>query len=162
MKKILLLFYFLPVFVVAQDCKLIRETDPFTKEITISTGFIFVKGGSLTIDANKKELIVLFSINGENKCFDNSSYAYISFEGVKSKSSARNGGTMNCEGLFQLVFRNAASTTTLLQKLMTQKISTILFKGNDKKEFILEVAPTEQALIMNMANCLVNESKTLL
>lgn len=162
MKKILGLLFLLPFFGTAQDCKLIRETDPFTKETKISTGFIFVDGGSLTIDADKKEVVVLFSIDGAGKCFDNNSTATIMFEGLKSKSSARNGGTMNCEGLFQFVFRNTSSTTTLLQRLMTQKISTIVFTGSDKKEATLTVKPLEQALIMNMATCLVNESKTLL
>ncbi len=162
MKKILGLLFLVPFFGTAQDCKLIRETDPFTKETKISTGFIFVDGGSLTIDADKKEVVVLFSIDEAGKCFDNNSTATIMFEGLKSKSSARNGGTMNCEGLFQFVFRNTSSTTTLLQRLMTQKISTIVFSGSNKKESTLTVKPLEQTLIMNMATCLVNESKTLL
>lgn len=162
MTKILLLALLLPVGSLAQDCKLIRETDPFTKEIKLSTGFIFVDGGSLTIDADKKEVLVLFSIDGSGKCFDNNSSASIIFEGVKSKSTARNGGTMNCEGLFQFVYRNTASTTSLLQKLMSQKIASIIFTGSDKKESKLIVAPLEQTLIMKMATCLINESKTLL
>lgn len=69
MKKIIGLLFLLPLFGTAQDCKLIRETDPFTKEIKISTGFIFVDGGSLTIDADKKEVLVLFSINDARKVF---------------------------------------------------------------------------------------------
>lgn len=162
MIRFFLLTMLLPVGLLAQDCKLINETDPFTKETKLSTGFIFVDGGSLTIDADKKEVVVLFSIEGSGKCFDNNSSASIVFEGIKSKSTARNGGTMNCEGLFQFVFRNAASTTSLLQKLMTQKIASIVFTGSDKKESKLIVAPLEQTLIMKMATCLVNESKTLL
>ena len=81
MKKIIRLLFLLPLFGTAQDCKLIRETDPFTKEIKISTGFIFVDGGSLTIDADKKEVLVLFSVEGAAKCFDNNSTAIIMFEG---------------------------------------------------------------------------------
>jgi len=162
MKKIIGLLFLLPLFGTAQDCKLIRETDPFTKEIKISTGFIFVDGGSLTIDADKKEVLVLFSVEGAAKCFDNNSTAIIMFEGLKSKTSARNGGTMNCEGLFQFVFRNTTSTTTLLQRLMTYKIASIIFTDSNKKESTLTVKPIEQTLIMKMATCLINESKTLL
>lgn len=162
MKKILGFLLLLPFIGTAQDCKLIRETDPFTKEIKISTGFIFVDGGSLTIDADKKELVVLFSIEGAARCFDNNSTAIIMFDGLKSKTSARNGGTMNCEGLFQFVFRNTSSTTTLLQRLMTYKIATIVFTDSNKKESTLTVKPLEQTLIMKMATCLINESKTLL
>ncbi len=162
MKKILSLVLIIPLFAASQDCKLNRETDPFTKEVKISTGFIFVDGGSLTIDADSKEVVVLFSIEGANKCFDNNSTASIMFEGVKSKAISRNGGTMNCEGLFQFVFRNTASTTTLLQRLMTQKIASIVFTGNNKKESTLNIAPPEQSMIMTLATCLVNESKTLI
>ena len=84
------------------------------------------------------------------------------FEGLKSKTSSRNGGTMNCEGLFQFVFRNTTSTTTLLQRLMTYKIASIIFTDSNKKESTLTVKPLEQTLIMKMATCLINESKTLL
>ena len=61
------------------------------------------------------------------------------FEGLKSKTSSRNGGTMNCEGLFQFVFRNTTSTTTLLQRLMTYKIASIIFTDSNKKETTLTV-----------------------
>lgn len=162
MKKLVYLFFLTPFFAVAQDCNLKSETDPFTKERKISTGFIFVNGGSLIIDADKKEVVFLFSLNGEGKCFDNNSTASIIFEGIKSKGSARNGGTMNCEGLFQIVYRNSASTTSMLQKLMSQKISSIIFKNSDKKEFTITITPEKQIMISNMATCLVNESKTLL
>lgn len=162
MKKIFWFVLLLPFIGTAQDCKLIRETDLFTKESKISTGFIFVNGGSLTIDADKKELVVLFSINGAGKCFDNNSTAIIMFDGLKSKTSARNGGTMNCEGLFQFVFRNTTSTTTLLQRLMTYKVTSIVFTDSKKKESTLTVAPADQDVIMKMAACLVTESKTLL
>ncbi len=167
MKRSIFLFLLFPLIAAGQDstvnqCKLIRETDPFTKETRISTGFIFIKGGSVTFDADKKEVVVLFSIDGGEKCFDNNSTANIYFEGIKSKTTVRNGGTMNCEGLFQFVFRNSNSTTYLLQKLMTQKISYVLFTNSNKKEFKLEVAPPEQEIIMKLATCLVNESKTLI
>lgn len=159
---ILLCLLLLSVISQAQECKLIRETDPFTKEVKLSTGFIFVDGGSITVDADSKEIVVLFSLEGADKCFDNNSNASIVFEGVKSKSASRNGGTMNCEGLFQFVFRNAPSTTTLLQKLMTQKLASIVFTGSNKKESTVTVGPTEQEAIIRLTTCLVNEAKTLI
>ncbi|HEV7781832.1 MAG TPA: hypothetical protein VGO58_11245 [Chitinophagaceae bacterium] len=147
----------------AQDtCKLIRETDPYTKQTKLSTGFIYFDGGSLTIDADSKEIDFLFSIEGADKCFDNNSIAAIFFEGVKTKMSNRNGGTMNCEGLFHFIFKNTPSTTGILQKLITQKINHIVFTGNNKKESTLTIGPVEQETLRTLGTCLVNEAKTLI
>ena len=38
----------------SQECKLIHETDPYTKQLKISTGFLELEGASLTIDVNKQ------------------------------------------------------------------------------------------------------------
>ncbi|MBC7873042.1 MAG: hypothetical protein H7Y01_03540 [Ferruginibacter sp.] len=167
MKKVLVLLLLSPLFSLAQDtastgCKLSRETDPFTKMTKLSTGFIFLDGGSVTIDADSKEIDVLFSIEGADKCFDNNSMAAIFFEGVKTKSSSRNGGTMNCEGLFHFIFKNTASNISLLQKLMTQPINHIVFTGNNKKESTLTIGPMEQQKLLALATCLVKEAKTLI
>jgi hypothetical protein len=167
MKKILALVLLSPLFSAAQDtasngCKLIRETDPFTKQTKLSTGFIFLDGGSVTIDADSKEIDVLFSIEGAEKCYDNNSMAAIFFEGVKTKMSARNGGTMNCEGLFHFIFKNTATTTSQLNKLITQKINHIVFTGNNKKESTINISPAEQEMLMTLATCLVKEAKTLI
>ncbi len=151
-----------PLFLGAQDCKLIRETDPYTKETKISTGFIALKGGSVTIDADSKEVDFLFTIDGTDKCFDDNCMAVIFFEGTKQKMNGRNGGTMNCEGLFQFVFRNTTSTTTLLQRLSTQLVNHIVFTGNDKKETTVSLTPAEEQTFMAMITCIVNEAKTLI
>ncbi len=167
MKQIVVLFLLLPLFSAAQDstaakCKLIREVDPYTKEIKLSTGFIYFDGGSVTIDADSKEIDVLFSIEGADKCFDNNSTAFIFFEGVKTKLTLKNGGTMNCEGLFHFIFKNSPTTNSQLQKIMTQKINHILFTGNNKKESTGNLGPVEQEALMAFATCLVNEAKTLI
>lgn len=147
----------------AQECKLIRETDPYTKQTKLTTGFIHVDGGSISVDADSKEIIVLFSLDGPEKCFDNNSTAELHFEGLKSKSLSRNQGTMNCEGLFQFVFRNSAGNpTTLLQRIMTKKITDIIFTGNGKKPVTVNIGPAEQESLMSLATCLVNEAKTLI
>ena len=146
----------------AQECKLTRTTDPFTKEIRVSSGFVQLEGGSVTLDASKPEIDILFSLEGAENCFDNNSTAYIFFEGSKSKGSIRNGGTMNCEGLFHFIFRNSNSVTSLLNRMMTQKITHIVFTGNNKKETTVTFGPLEQDAVKNFASCIVNEAKTLL
>lgn len=152
-----------PLLMNAQDCKLNKETDPYTKETKLSTGFVFVDGGSITIDADSKEIIVLFSLDGPEKCFDDNSTAEVYFEGLKSKTQSRNLGTMNCEGLFQFVFKNTRNTpTTMLQRIMTKKITHIIFNGNSKKPVTVTIGPKEQEAIMALANCLVNEAKGLI
>lgn len=165
MKYVLALFLLLPVFSFAQDsatCKLNRETDPFTKEVKLSTGFIQLDGASVTIDATKAEIDFLFSIEGTDRCYDNNSTAVIFLEGTKIKLTAKNGGSMNCEGLFHFIFKNTVGTTSLLTKLTTMKINHIVFTGNNKKEATVELTPTEQQVFMTLANCLVTEGKTLL
>lgn len=167
MKKLLLLSLLSPLLAISQDsttvpCKLIRETDPFTKEVRLSTGFIFLDGGSVTVDADAKEIDVLFSIEGAEKCYDNNSTAWIFFEGVKSKLTTRNGGTMNCEGLFHFIFKNSkTSTPSILQKLMTQKINHVTFIGNNGKESVINLTPSDQQKLSAMATCLVTEAKLL-
>jgi hypothetical protein len=167
MRKILLIIFFVPFFSNAQDptaigCKLNRETDPFTKEVKLSTGFIPLDGGQVTIDANKLEIDFLFSIEGVDKCFDNNSTAFVFFEGTKLKLTAHNGGSMNCEGLFNFIFRNTPTVPSLLTKLATQKVNHILFKGNNTKEFTINLSPADQQLFMTLANCLVEAAKELI
>ncbi len=167
MKKIIALLLLVPFFSAAQDttataCNLIKETDPFTKETRLSSGFINLRGGSMSIDADSKEIDVLFSIAGTDKCFDNNSMAAIFFDGVKTKFTSRNGGTMNCEGLFHFIFKNTPLTNTLLQKIMTQKLNQIIFTGNNKKESFFTIPPADQEKLMVMTSCLVNEAKLLI
>ncbi|HRX93810.1 MAG TPA: hypothetical protein P5158_06840 [Chitinophagaceae bacterium] len=163
-KLLLLALFQLPLLLIAQDCKLITDKDPFTREIKLSTGFISLRGGSVTIDGNKSEIDVLFSIRGSDKCYDNTSTAEIYFEGSRSKMLGRNGGTMNCEGLFHFTFRNSkASPTTLLQRICTKKITQIIFISNDKKKTRTAVTfePEQQQAVMQMANCLLTEARKL-
>ena len=168
MKQLSAIVLLLPFFSTAQDstavaCKLDKTNDPYTKETKLSTGFIFLDGGSVTIDADSREIDVLFSIEGADKCYDNNSMAAIFFEGTKSKLGSRNGGTMNCEGLFHFIFKNTATTTnTVLQRMMTQRITHIIFTGNNKKETKVEIGPLEQQTLMTLATCLVNQAKTLI
>jgi len=167
MKLSFLLLFALPVFVQAQDstklnCKLTTEVDPFTKEKKISTGFIRLDGADVTIDATKTDIDFLFSIQGADRCYDNNSSAFIFFEGTKVKLTAKNAGSMNCEGLFHFTFKNSVNPVSLLIKLSTQKVSHILFTGNNKKEADIILTPNDQQSFMNQAACLLAEAKTLL
>lgn len=147
----------------AQDtCKLKKAIDPYTKEHTLSTGFIPLTGASLTMDATKAEIDLLFSIKGPDKCFTDAGTASIFFVGSKLRQTQRNGGSMNCEGLFHFIFRNTASTPALLKKMTTLKIEKIIFTGNDKKETIVTLTPEQQQVVVDLANCLSKEAPTLI
>src|SRR5262245_55670248 len=113
MKVIIAVFLLLPLFIVAQDstgavCKLIRDTDPYTKEVKLSSGFMSLQGATLTIDADSKEIDFFFVIDG--KCYEDESTVFIFFEGSKAKTTYRNTGSMNCDGYFHFIFRNGLST----------------------------------------------------
>lgn len=162
MKPFIIIALLSPLFLTAQDCKLNREKDPYTKETKISTGFIALSGGSVTIDADSKEIDMLFSLEGADKCLDNNSVAAIIFENTKVKMNIHNAGTMNCEGLFHFIFRNTASANTQLQKLVTQKITSIVFTGNNKKVTTIDFPPDAQTSLITLGTCLINEAKTLI
>ncbi|MES1197650.1 MAG: hypothetical protein ABUL41_00035 [Chitinophagaceae bacterium] len=167
MKYIVTICLLIPLFSNAQDpvaigCKLNKQTDPYTKETKLSTGFIQLNGGSVTIDADSKEIDVFFTISGNDKCFDYNSMAAVYFEGTKMKLSVRNSGSMNCEGLYHFIFKNTPTTNSILQKIATQKINNIVFTGNNKKETKLTFIPDQQQKVMELTTCLVNEAKTLI
>lgn len=171
MKYIFLLCFALPVLASAQtaakdsvvkDCKLIRETDPYTKEKKVSTGFIPLEGGQVNFDVNKAEVDILFSLRGVDKCFSDASSAYIYFAGSKLKQSQRNNGSMNCEGLFHFIFRNTATPAVLLRKLATVKVEKVVFTGNDKKETTVTLTEEQQQLLMDLAGCINREAALLL
>ena len=163
MKSIFLLSLVFSLSATAQECKLIKENDPYTKETKLSTGFISLKGGSVTVDADSKEIDFLFSLEGVDKCFDNNATATIILEGSKTKTTIRNAGTMNCEGLFHFIFKNAASNNSILKKLTTQKITQLIFTVTDKKkETIITLTPEQQQTLLTLSGCLVNDAKALI
>jgi len=162
MKYIFVIVLLFPLYTLAQDCKLHKETDPYTKETKLSTGFIKLQSSSVTIDANRMEIDVFFTLAGADKCFDNNSTAFIFFEGTKLKMTTRNSGSMNCDGFFHFTFRNTPGTNSLLQKLSAQKINNIVFTGNGKKETKIIFTPEQQQTFTSLTTCLVNEAKTLI
>ncbi len=163
MRLLFSLLLFFPLILMAQDCKLKTEKDPFTKEIKFSTGFTYFDGGSVTIDADSKEINFLFNIEGPDRCFDANTTIEFYFEGLKGKTSSRNQGTMNCEGLFQLVYKNSNNNpTTLLQRILTRKVTQAILMVDEKKPITVVFAPKEQEAFMVLANCLYSEAKKLI
>jgi len=165
MKYIVIIAFLLPLFIAAQDspataCKLIIETDPYTKEIKLSSGFISLQAASLTIDADNKEINFFFTV--PDACFSDASTVFIFFEGSKTKTTYRNTGSMNCDGYFHFIFRNGLATPSVLQKLATQKTANFIFTGNDKKPVTVSLLPDQQKMLMESAACIISESKALI
>jgi hypothetical protein len=162
MRYIPVFLLFLPLCSIAQDCKLKKNSDPYTKEIRLSTGLISLQGTSLAIEADSKEIDFFFSMDGKEKCFNDASTAIVVYEGVKVKATFRNGGPVNCDGFFHILFKNGVSTPPLLQRLTTQKIISIQLTGTNKTLTTVTLSTEEQEKIIALGNCLVKEAKTLL
>lgn len=164
MKHILLVFLFLPVFGFAQTCAVKKEMDQFSQQPKLTTGFIAfktLKRFSLSLDATKKELDFFFNLTGvPDQCFDDASTAVVTFEGGRLKSTFKNTGSMNCEGLFHMTFKNMAATPSVLQRLATKKVISIKFIGRSEVELVFNEAQQQQ--LMAAINCIVTEGKTLL
>lgn len=173
MKYILLIVLLAPLFLPAQDsirpatgsqvavgCKLIKQTDPYTRETKLSSGFISLQGASVTIDADNKEIDFFFTIS--DKCFTDASTVFIFFKGSKTKTTYRNNGSMNCNGYFHFIFKNGATTPTVLKKLATQQVANFIFTGSDNKAITVSLLPDQQKALMDITACIMTESKTLI
>jgi hypothetical protein len=162
MKYFLTTLLFLPLFSVAQDCKLKKFKDQFSQEPKFSTGFVPFSSLALSIDADSKEIDFLFSVKNpsEEKCFDDVSTMSFVYDG-KQKANFRNTGTMNCEGLFHVTFKNLATTPSPLQKLSTKKVTAITLTGSNKSVTTITLGQAQQQELMDLINCIVKESKSL-
>ncbi|MEI9912691.1 MAG: hypothetical protein WDO71_25455 [Bacteroidota bacterium] len=141
MRFITVLLFAFPLWSAAQDCKLKKTIDPYTKEARLSSGLISLRGASLSMEADSKEIDFFFTMDGKEKCFNDASTAVVFYEGTKVKANFRNGGSVNCDGFFHIIFRNGPTTTSLLQKLVTQKITSIEVTGTDKKRLVISLSP---------------------
>lgn len=159
---IIAILFFFPAFTHSQECIIKRETDPFTKEVKLTTGFLKLRNASLSIQADSREIDFFFILTGNDKCFTDGANAAIFFEGTKVKTNVRNNGSMNCDGYFHFIFRNQAALPSALQKMAAQKVTSILFTGNDKKETQLLLSPEQQETFMHLVACIIAEAKTLL
>ena len=163
MKRFFSIIFLLPLLSFAQDCKLKKTKDQFSQEPKLSTGFVPFSSTTLSIDADGKEIDFLFTITNKSdeRCFDDASTISFVFEG-KQKSIFRNTGTMNCEGLFHVTFKNLQTTPGNLQRLITKKITAISLTGNNKSVTTITLGPQQQRELMNLITCIVNEGKTLI
>jgi hypothetical protein len=165
MKYILVFLLTFPCIAFAQNCGLKKEIDQFSQQPKLSTGFIKFSGTanriSVNMVADSKEIKLLFSM-GEGSCFDDQSTASFSFDGSRTKSTQRNASSMNCEGIFTVVFRNASTTPSVLQKMTLQKLTSIVITDNTRKKIEINLKDDEKQWLMEKAACLVAEAKTLI
>lgn len=169
MKSILIAFFFIVAATgaVAQDCKLKKTVDPYTKLQKISTGF--KKFGRdttilLSVDATKADVDLFFAVPGppETNCFDNESPISFIYEGGRLKYNSKNSGSMNCEGLFHITFRNVATTPSALNNLATKKLQGIKLTNTRKGVIQINFTEEEKEKLAKMISCAVAEAKTLL
>ena len=163
MKYFFVAVLLLPLFSLAQDCTLKRETDPFTHVTRATTGFIPFNSTLLSIDANSTDIDFFFSVNstGDSKCFDETSTAVITFEANRSKTTLRNSGSMNCEGLFHFTFKNSTATPYALKRLATQKVSTITFTGSNNNVTVITLSDEQKQQLVDLASCIAKEALAL-
>jgi hypothetical protein len=162
MKSILLISCLFPLFLSAQECKVLSETDPYTKETRLSSGFIALQGGSsVSVEADSKEIDIFFIIN--DRCFDDDASNVVAyFEGTKVKTTYRNAGSMNCTGYFHIRVRNGTVTPTNIKKMATQKVTQFVFTDSNKKQVTVTLSPEQQEIFMKSAGCVTEEAKKLI
>lgn len=164
MKYFFLLVLAFPLFGNSQECNLQKRVDQFSQENMLSTGFMHLSGEkgekvSLTIEADSREVRLLFSAKGN--CFDGNSKAIFVYDGSKSKSTQKNSASMNCDGIFTIVYKNTATTPYALKKIATQKATYIELNGSNNQKILLTLTDEQKAQLVEKANCLVEESKSL-
>lgn len=164
MKFLLPLLFALPISVFGQDCSIKKTKDQFSQEPKLTTGFVTFSGARLSLDADAKEIHLLFVLgnNGEMKCFEEASTLAIVYDSTNTKTNLRNGGSMNCDGYFDVVFKNTPTTTTYLQRLTTHTVKTLTFTGNNKTVTVITLTDDQKALLRQLATCMATESKTLI
>jgi hypothetical protein len=165
MKKLLLLLLTAPLFAAAQDstapCKLRTERDPYTKEVRFSTGALRIGNYQITGEASAKEIDLFINLAGTAACFNDQSAVQVTYSGTRLKNSYKNGGTMNCEGYFHMIFRNTPETQYSLRKLVDQRIATMTF-GTDKNATVITLTEEQKDIVQAALRCLVTDAKTLI
>jgi hypothetical protein len=114
------------------------------------------------VDANKTDITLFFLLKnaGEVKCFDDESTLLLTFEGNR-KLTLRNAGTMNCDGYFQLNYRNTATQSAALKRLTQQGINTLSFISG-KVTTTINLTVEQKEALKQMINCISTEAPTLL
>jgi hypothetical protein len=160
MKYLLLFVAFLPLSLVAQDCKLKTEKDQFTQQPRITTGFMPLNSSKLSITADSKELDFFIALSGDN-CFDDASTLTILFDDGRTKSNYRSSGSMNCEGLFHFTIRNTPTSNSNLVRLETKKVKSLKLT-NGKTITDIELTEVQKDKLQALVVCISKEAKTLI
>jgi hypothetical protein len=167
MKYIFAALFLLPLGVCAQDCTLKKQIDKFSNQPKVTSGFFPLSTGMdrvlVSIEATATEIDILFSLaQGEaQKCYDDASTAQVSYDGTRYKTTYRNSGSMNCEGLFHFNFRNTVTPASNLNRLSTTKVASIIFTGNDKAVTEVKLTEEDKVKLQDMVTCIIKEAKTL-
>jgi hypothetical protein len=163
MKLIIAVLFLLPLTSLAQDCKLKKGIDDISSKPTLSTGFLALQDLSLSMDANSREIDLFFVMNNAAaKCFDEESTITVTYEGGRLKTELKGNGSLNCDGLFHVIFKNSAYTPSNLQKLATKKVVNIKVVSANNKITNINLTPEQQQDLMNNAACIAREAKTIL
>jgi len=168
MKKLLFVFFLLPLFSVAQDCTLRKEVNTITSEPILTTGFVpFNSTGlqlSISMEVGPKEINLYFLMEHPNPCFKDESTGVVNFEGDRSKVKLKNIGGENCQGLFQVMYRNINPTPAYLERLSQKKIASIQFKimPEDEKLISASFTAAQQQQLTDMFSCIIKQAKTMI
>jgi hypothetical protein len=165
MKQFFILLFLLPVFAFGQDCNVKKLKDKFSQEPIYSSGFMHFNGSkgekvSLSIEADSKEIRLLYSL--PDNCFNDESTVAFSFDGSKSKSNMKAGNAMNCDGIFTVVFRNTNTTSFGLNKIATQKTTSMNFTGSNGQKIEVVLKEEDKLNLQVKADCLIKEAKSLI
>jgi len=165
MKKWIALVLFMPLFANSQECNLKKEIDKFSQQPKLTSGFVKFNADvpfQLSVDANKTDITFFFLIKrgGSAKCFDDQSTLLLTFEG-KRKLTLRNAGAMNCDGYFNLGYRNTATPSSAMNRLVTQKINTLAFI-NGKDTTTINLTVEQKDAFQKMAACIQKEAPSML
>ncbi len=163
MRYFILFVLLLPFFLQAQDCNLKKGVDDITSKPTLSTGFIDLPGTTLSIDVNSKEIDFFFVLdNHAIKCLDEETEMTVNFEGGRLKSEFKNSGSMNCNGIFHIIFKNSAYTNSQVTRMSTKKIISLQITGSNPKPYVMTLSPEQQQNLMNLISCVARQAKTVL
>lgn len=167
MKYIFAALFLLPLGALAQHCAIKKEIDKFSQQPKVTTGLFPMSSGMdkilVSIEATATDIDYLFVLNqgGEQRCYDDQSSAQLSYDSIRLKTTIRNSGSMNCEGLFHFNFRNTPTPASNLKRLAATRVAAIRFTGNDKT--VTEVILTEEdkVRLMDLTNCIIKEAEAL-
>ena len=164
---ILLALFFAPALTKAQDsCKIKKETDSYTKQTKLSTGFISFPTEeakvAISIDATATEIDFFVWVREEGKCFDDQSTAQVNYEGDRLKANFKNTGSMNCQGAFHFNFKNSQTIPSNLKRFTEKGVASIKITGPNKTITQVTFNDAQKKQFQKMVNCMVLQSKTLI